>query len=31
MIELVFNNDGAEIFGELTSKLVGQPIAIFVG
>lgn len=30
MIELVFNEDGAEIFGELTAKLVGQPIAIFV-
>ena len=30
MIELVFNEDGAEIFGELTSRLVNQPIAIFV-
>lgn len=31
MIELVFNDQWADIFGELTSKLVGQPIAIFVG
>ena len=31
MVELVFNDDGAEIFGELTTKLVGQQIAIFVG
>ncbi len=29
-VELVFNNDGAEIFWELTKRLVGQPIAIFV-
>lgn len=31
MIELSFNNDGAEIFGELTERLVGDPMAIFVG
>ncbi|NDK09851.1 protein translocase subunit SecD [Candidatus Gracilibacteria bacterium] len=31
MVELTFNNDGADIFGELTKRLVGQPIAIFVG
>ncbi len=31
MVELTFNNDGADIFWELTSRLVGQPIAIFVG
>ncbi len=31
MVELTFNSDGADIFGELTSRLVGQPIAIFVG
>ena len=31
MIELTFNNEGAEIFGELTKRLIGQPIAIFVG
>lgn len=30
-IELLFNSEGAEIFGELTKRLVGQPIAIFVG
>jgi len=30
MVELTFNNDGADIFGELTKRLVGQPIAIFV-
>lgn len=30
MIELVFNEDGAEIFWELTTRLVNQPIAIFV-
>lgn len=29
-IELTFNDQGAEIFGELTTRLVGQPIAIFV-
>ena len=31
MVELTFNNEGAEIFGELTKRLIGQPIAIFVG
>jgi len=31
MIELTFNDEGAEIFYELTSRLVGQQIAIFVG
>ncbi|QFR39050.1 protein translocase subunit SecD [Candidatus Gracilibacteria bacterium 28_42_T64] len=31
MIELVFNSEGTEIFGELTSRLTGQQIAIFVG
>nr|MDD3719914.1 protein translocase subunit SecD [Candidatus Gracilibacteria bacterium] len=31
MVELTFNNDGAEIFGELTTRLKGQQIAIFVG
>lgn len=31
MIELSFNDEGKEIFGELTQKLIGQQIAIFVG
>ena len=30
-IELLFNDDGAKIFGELTKRLVGQQLAIFVG
>ena len=30
MIQLTFNNEGAEIFGELTKRLIGKPIAIFV-
>lgn len=30
MIELTFNDDWAEIFGELTTRLIGQQIAIFV-
>ena len=30
LVELSFNNVWAEIFGELTSRLVNQPIAIFV-
>lgn len=30
MVELTFNNDGAEIFWELTERLVGDPMAIFV-
>ena len=31
MVELVFNTEGAKIFGELTTRLSGQQIAIFVG
>ncbi|MDP5039045.1 MAG: protein translocase subunit SecD [Candidatus Gracilibacteria bacterium] len=31
VIELTFNNEGAKIFGELTQRLIGKPIAIFVG
>jgi len=31
MIELTFNTDWAEIFGELTRRLVWDPMAIFVG
>lgn len=31
LVELTFNNEGAKIFGELTKRLVGQPMAIFVG
>lgn len=31
LVELTFNSEGAEIFWELSSRLVGQPIAIFVG
>jgi len=31
MVELTFNTEGAKIFGELTDRLVGNPIAIFVG
>ena len=30
MVELTFNSDGADIFGELTKRLIGEPIAIFV-
>jgi len=30
MVELTFNSDGASIFGELTKRLVGEPMAIFV-
>lgn len=30
MVELVFNTEGAKIFGELTTRLSGQQIAIFV-
>lgn len=30
MVELTFNDEGAKIFGELTTRLKGQPIAIFV-
>ncbi|MDD3645878.1 MAG: protein translocase subunit SecD [Candidatus Gracilibacteria bacterium] len=31
MVELTFNDEGGKIFGELTLRLVGQQIAIFVG
>jgi preprotein translocase subunit SecD len=31
MVELTFNSDGAQIFAELTKRLSGNPIAIFVG
>ncbi|MDD2870659.1 MAG: protein translocase subunit SecD [Candidatus Gracilibacteria bacterium] len=31
MIELTFNDEGAKIFGELSSRLVGKEMAIFVG
>lgn len=31
LVELTFNADGADIFGELTKRMVGQPMAIFVG
>lgn len=31
MVELTFNDEGAKIFGELTERLVGQQMAIFVG
>ncbi|MFK7779990.1 MAG: protein translocase subunit SecD [Candidatus Gracilibacteria bacterium] len=31
MIELTFNSEGAKIFGELSTRLVGQQMAIFVG
>ena len=31
MVELTFNDEWAEIFGELTKRLIGEPIAIFVG
>ena len=31
MVELTFNEEGAEIFWELTKRLVGEPMAIFVG
>ncbi len=30
-VELLFNDEGAKIFGELTKRLVGQQLAIFVG
>ncbi len=30
-VDLVFNDEGKSIFAELTKRLVGQPIAIFVG
>ncbi len=31
MVELTFNDEGAEIFWELTKRLIWEPIAIFVG
>jgi len=31
MVELTFNDEGAEIFGELTKRLVWKKMAIFVG
>ncbi|MDD5213670.1 MAG: protein translocase subunit SecD [Candidatus Gracilibacteria bacterium] len=31
MVELTFNSIGADIFGELSTRLVGKQIAIFVG
>lgn len=31
MIELTFNNEGAEIFGSITRRLVWEQLAIFVG
>lgn len=30
-VELVFNDEGKRIFGELTKRLIGKQIAIFVG
>ena len=30
-VELLFNDDGKKIFGELTKRLIGKQIAIFVG
>jgi protein-export membrane protein SecD len=30
MVELTFNNEGADIFADLTKRLVGQQLAIFV-
>ena len=30
-VELLFNSEGKTIFGELTKRLIGKPIAIFVG
>jgi protein-export membrane protein SecD len=29
-VELIFNDDGKKIFGDLTKRLLGKPIAIFV-
>jgi protein-export membrane protein SecD len=29
-VSIEFNDEGADLFGELTSRLVGQPIAIFL-
>lgn len=30
-VELIFNDEGKKIFGELTKRLIGKKIAIFVG
>ena len=30
-VDLVFNDEGKKIFGELTKRLIGKQIAIFVG
>ncbi len=30
-IDLIFNEEGKAIFGELTKRLIGKPIAIYVG
>lgn len=30
-VQLLFNAEGARIFGDLTSRLIGKPIAIYVG
>lgn len=30
-VELIFNDEGKKIFGELTKRLIGKQIAIFVG
>ncbi len=30
-VDLIFNDEGKAIFGELTKRLIGKPIAIFVG
>jgi protein-export membrane protein SecD len=30
-VDLIFNDDGKAIFGELTKRLISKPIAIFVG
>ena len=30
-IDLLFNTDGAKIFAELTKRMIGKPLAIFVG
>jgi protein-export membrane protein SecD len=30
-VELMFNDEGKKIFAELTKRLIGKPIAIFVG
>lgn len=30
-VDLMFNEEGKKIFGDLTKRLIGKPIAIFVG